>query len=261
MFKASDSDREDQNNDGDISPLHKETHPELYEDAPTTRTAESQEDTSIEIEIPGRAVYAEETDVEVGTEEGRVVKEIRFPSDNEDDYKVPGPGPESEDGTEPEIQYKDGEEDESVESSPQREVVYRKTRASTRNQRRRNRVKIQRDQAEKHVKERLDTKHVKMRLGKGASRNTHQKPRTPSTEILSDEDAQAKPQTVSPKSTSMLTRHWKKQPWKKQIKKEVKVRGWEEQESAEEEPTYSDHEEEEDEQDNKVSKNKKNQRQ
>ena len=189
--------------------------------------------------------------MEVGSEEGRVVEEIRFPTDNEDDYEVPGPGPESEEGTEPEIQYEDGEEDKSVESSPQREVVYRKTRASTRNERRRNRMKIQRDQAEKHVKERLDNKHVKMRLGKGASRNTHQKPRTPSTSIPSDEDA---PRMVSPKSTAMLTKHWWKQPWKNQIKKEVKVRGWEDQESAEEEPTYSDHEEEEDEQDNKVSK-------
>ena len=98
-----------------------------------------------------------------------------------------------------------------------------------------------------------------MRLGNGASKNTRQKPRTPSTEILSDEEARAKPQSVSPNSTSELTREWKNKPWRKHIKKEVKIRRSEDQESEEEQ----DHEvEEEDVQDTKVPKNKKkNQRQ
>ena len=95
-------------------------------------------DTSIEIEIPGRAVYAEETDVDVGSEESRVVEEIRFEFDNEDNYEVPGPGPESEVDTEPEIQYEYGEEDESVESSPPR-VFRKKSKTAARNQQRRNR--------------------------------------------------------------------------------------------------------------------------
>ena len=98
-----------------------------------------------------------------------------------------------------------------------------------------------------------------MRLGKDAPKKTRQKSRTPSTEIPSDEDARAASRTVSPKSTSELTREWKNKPWKKNTKKEVKVRGWEEQESEEE---INVDVEEEDVQDTKVSKNKKkNQRQ
>ena len=139
---------------------------------------------------------------------------------------------------------------ESVESSPKREVFIKKSKSAARNQRRRYRAKVTRNQAKKHVKERLDADHPKMRLGKGASKNTRQKPRTPSTEILSDDDARAKPRSVSPKSTSEMTREWKKKPWRQHIKKEVKVRGWESQES----------EEEEDVQDTKVPKNKKKNR-
>ena len=51
--------------------------------------------------------------------------------------------------------------------------------------------------------------------------NTCQKPRTQSTEVLSDEDVHAGPRPVSPKSTSELTREWKNKPWRKHIKKEV----------------------------------------
>ena len=146
-----------------------------------------------------------------------------------------------------------------MESSPKREVILKKSKSAARNQRRRDRAKVRRNQTKKHVKERLDADHVKMRLGKGASKNTRQKPRTPSTEILSDDDARAKPRTISPKSTSELTRKWENKPWRKHITKGVKVRGWEDQESEEEQ----DHEaEEEDAQDTKVPKNKKkNQRQ
>ena len=75
-------------------------------------------------------------------------------------------------------------------------------------------MKIRRDQAEKPIHERIDNNHVKMRLGSGLSKNTRQKSRTPSTEILSDEYSRAEPrnetQTISPKSTSMLTKNWKK---------------------------------------------------
>ena len=125
-------------------------------------------------------------------------------------------------------------------------------------------TKIRRDQAEKPVHERIDNKHVKMRLGEGASRNTRQKPSTPLTEILSDEDSRAGPRartrTISPKSTSMLDRHWKKQPWKNYIKKENRVQVRDEKDQESEEPTNSEYEEEDD-RDYKVSKNKKNQRQ
>ena len=125
-------------------------------------------------------------------------------------------------------------------------------------------TKIRRHQAEKPVHERIDNKHIKMRLGGGASRNTRQKPSVPSTEILSDEDSRAEPRaetrTISPKSTSMLARHWKKQPWKNYINKENKVRVRDEEDQESEEPTNSEYEEDDD-QDNKVSKNKKNLRQ
>ena len=86
-----------------------------------------------------------------------------------------------------------------------------------------------------------------MRLGK---KNTRQKPRTSSTEILSDVDARAKPRSVSPKNTTEMTQLWKKKPWGQHIKKDVATRGWESQESVEEE----------DAQDTKVSKNKKKNR-
>ena len=103
-----------------------------------------------------------------------------------------------------------------------------------------------------------------MRLGSGSSKNARQKSRTPSTEILSDEYSRAEPwaetRTVSPKSTSMLTKNWKKQSWKNYIQKEVKVRE-EEDDQGSEEPSNSEYEEDDDDQDNKVSKNKKNQRQ
>ena len=173
--------------------------------------------------------------------------------------EAPESGSETEDDTKPEYQYEYGEEDESVESSPKRKVAPKKSKSAARNQRRREREKIRRDQAKKHAKDRLDTSHANMRLGNGASRNTRQKPRPPSVEILSDEETHAKPRSVSPKTTSELTQEWKNKPWKKHIKKEVKIRSWEDQE-PEEEP---DHEvEEEDVQDTKVPKiKKKNQRQ
>ena len=143
-----------------------------------------------------------------------------------------------------------GEDDESVESSPKREVFIRKSKSQRRNQRRRYRTRVTRNQANIHVKERLDASHPKMRLGKGAPKNTRQKSRTPSTEILSDDDARAKPRSVSPGTTAEMTNEWKKKPWRQHIERDVKVRGWESQES----------EEEEDVQDTKVPKNNKKNR-
>ena len=107
-----------------------------------------------------------------------------------------------------------------------------------------------RDQEKKHATERIDATHPKMRLGKGATKNTRQKPRTSSTEILSDDDARAKPRSVSPKTTAEMTHLWKKKPWGKHNKKEAATRGWESQESVEEEDV----------QDTKVPKNKKKNR-
>ena len=105
------------------------------------------------------------------------------------------PGPESEieidEDQEPEYEYSD--DNESAEPSPEREVFTKKSNSADRNRRRRYRKKVARDQDTKHVRDRIDASHPKMRLGKGMSKNTRQQPRTSSTEILSDVDARAKP--------------------------------------------------------------------
>merc|ERR1712051_1014561 len=81
------------------------------------------------------------------------------------------------------------EVDESEEPTPEREVFITKpSKSASRNKRRRKRIKTERDQDRKHVTERIDASHPKMRIGKGASRNTRQNPRTPSTEIVSNEE-------------------------------------------------------------------------
>ena len=104
------------------------------------------------------------------------VKETR--NESEDDYEVPEPESEIEIGTEQEYQNEYGEDDDSVESSPKREVFIKKSKSQRRNQRRRYRTRVTRNQANIHVKERLDASHPKMRLGKGAPKNTRQKSRT-----------------------------------------------------------------------------------
>ena len=89
-------------------------------------------------------------------------------------------------------------------------------------------------------------------------RNTSKRPRTPSTEIMSDDDAPVNPRTISPKSTSMLARNYRNYQRNFNKKKNrVKVHRGEEKESKE--PSDSDYEE--DERDSKMSKKKKNQRQ
>ena len=46
------------------------------------------------------------------------------------------------------------------------------------------------------LRERINTSHPKMRLGNAATKNTRQKARTSSTEIMSDVDARAEPRSV-----------------------------------------------------------------
>ena len=154
--------------------------------------------------------------------------------------------------TDQEYQNEYSEDDDSVEPSPEREVFFKNSKSADRNRRRRHRRKVMRDQEKKHATERIDATHPKMRLwDKGATKNPRQKPRTPSTEILSDDDARAKPRSVSPKTSTEMTQLWKKKkPWGKHIKKEAATRGWESQESVEEEDV----------QDTKVPKTKKKNR-
>ena len=119
-------------------------------------------------------------------------------------------------------------------------------------------LKRKHDQAQKTVHERIDATHVKMRLGRGAKKDARKRPRTPSTEMTSNDDVPNKPRTVSPRRTSMLEQNYRscKRNFNKKTNK-VKTRRGEENDS--EEPTNSELEKIE-EQDSKVSKNKKNNR-
>ena len=166
--------------------------------------------------------------------------------------------PESEEGYEPEREIEDESEEESVESSPR--VIIRKTATGNRNRRRAQREKILRDQATKPAHERLGTKHVKLRLGGGVARSTRKRTRTPSTEIMSDENevTPVNPGTVSPKSTAMMARY-ERNYLRNFNKRKNKVKVYKEAEDSEE-PSDSEYEEE-DQRDSKMSKSKKNQRQ
>ena len=112
-------------------------------------------------------------------------------------------------------------------------------------------VKRKCHQAQKSVHERIDDTHVKMRLGKGAKKDARKRPRTPSTDLTSNDDAPNKPRTVSPKYTSMKERNYRVvQGNSKKKTNRVKTRTKEEYNS--EEQTNSENEEEE--RDTKVPK-------
>ena len=98
------------------------------------------------------------------------------------------------------VEEEEEEEDESVELSPEREVIIKKSKTADRNRRRRCQRKLTRDQGRKHVTERIDTTHPKMRLGKEGSKNTRQRPRTPSADILSLDDEEDAQDTKMPKN-------------------------------------------------------------
>ena len=116
----------------------------------------------------------------------------------------PEPCPETEEDTDEDHRTVYSEVDESEEPTPEREVFITKpSKSASRNKRRRKRIKTERDQDRKHVTERIDASHPKMRVGKGATRNTPQNPRTPSAEIVSneevdDQDTSAKRQKEKP---------------------------------------------------------------
>ena len=81
--------------------------------------------------------------------------------------------------TEVQIKEEPQSEEESLEASPPRRVVFRDNATSSRNRRRALRNKIRRDQA---------TKPAKQRLSGGAAGRTHRRARTPSTELMSEEN-------------------------------------------------------------------------
>ena len=123
---------------------------------------------------------------EAGSEESIEIKVTK--NESEEELEVPESGSEIEVDTDQEYRNEYSEEDESVEPSPEREVFIKKLKSADRNKRWRYRRKVTRDQEKKHVTERIDATHPKMRLGKEATKNTRKRSRTPSTEILSDDD-------------------------------------------------------------------------
>ena len=123
---------------------------------------------------------------EAGSEESIEIKVTK--NESEEELEVPESGSEIEVDTNQEYRNEYSEEDESVEPSPEREVFIKESKSADRNKRRRYRRKVTRDQEKKHVTERIDATHPKMRLGKEATKNTRKRSRTPSTEILSDDD-------------------------------------------------------------------------
>ena len=157
----------------------------------TTQETEPQEESENEPEDPGRAVYVEESEESVEAEpKNGSEEEIEL---SESDVEILR-GYEQE--QEIELEYKPSEYDEYLEQSPEREVFFKTTKSSNanRNRRRRNRRKLAREQEEKHVTERIDTSHPKMRLG--TPKPSQQRAPTSSTEIVSDTDARAEPRSA-----------------------------------------------------------------
>ena len=114
------------------------------------------------------------------------------------------------------------------------------------------REKVQHDQA---------TKSAKLRLGDGMAGRTNRRSRTPSTEIMSEENEvtplRGEFRTVSPETSAKIARN--NRSFLRVLKKsrrKVELAGEEDNASV-----PSDSEEEEDELDNKASSNQKHQRQ
>ena len=133
----------------------------------------------------GGAVYVEETDTEAESEESIEIEVTRNEFEEEFESEI-----EVDTNQEYQNEYTE-DNDESVEPAPEREVFIKKSKSADRNRRRRHKRKVTRDQEKKHVTERIDETHPKMRL------YTRRKSRT-----SSEDDARAKPQSVNPKTTA-----------------------------------------------------------
>ena len=200
--------------EGDISPLYKESNPELYtEPRPGTpnqphqgvdEQAEHSEEEEVEIEVnqdqTGKQV--------VDTREILSEPELDYDgSDYEDprhqeppieiegqiktepkDYSEEGTGyKESEYGYEHEQNQESGTEIENELTDPptQKRVVQRNKDKPTRNMRRAKRKRINRDQATKSPLDRID-------LSKSANRGANGRSRTPSSESRSEDNARSR---------------------------------------------------------------------
>ena len=148
-----------------------------------------------EPEDPGRAAQSEEESEESIENVPETESEEIILTDSESEVEFLR---SDEQEQENELEYEPSEDDEEFQErtpspSPDREVLFTPSRSTSaiRNKRRRQRKKLQREQESRHVTDRLDTSHPKMRLG------TQKPPRqwapTSSTEIVSDTDARAEP--------------------------------------------------------------------
>ena len=224
-FKAineSNDENKTEESTGAISPLWKDTNLELYDDhtkptkpIPRVRTqyADVAQDEGVEISEES------EKDVEVEPVGNQVVEtsavHSEFDYDQEEvDYDPEEPErnketeetkaqikeePQSEDGYKQDRET-NNESEEEAPASPPRRVIFRDTATGKRNKRRARREKIKRDQA---------TKPAKQRLGDGMAGRTHRRSRTPSTEIMSDENEvnPANQQRVSPETKAKIERN------------------------------------------------------
>ena len=159
---------------------------------------------------------------------------------------------ETEDGYEQDWETGVETEDESAEASPQKQVVLRSKGKMTRNMRRAKRKKIEHDQA---------TKSPLLRLGENTNKETHGRSRTPSTEIMSDENALSRTnrQKYSPESTAAVQR--KDWNWMRVLDKAgTRVKLWKEEDedeaTKEKADGHSNHDRRVHKKDNKMPKNK-----
>ena len=166
--------------------------------------------------------------------------------------------PQNEEG------YKQDSESEEVAPAPAcppRRVILKETRAA----KRRKRFKTLRKARKESIEHDQATKSPKLRLGDRKAGSSNRRTRTPSTEIMSEEN-EVTPlrgafRTVSPETTATIDRN-NRNFLKNLQKSRRKVELAREEENASE-PSDSEEaeEDEEDEMDDKASRNQKNQRQ
>ena len=163
--------------------------------------------------------------------------------------------PQSEEGYEQDREI-NNESEEEAPASPPRQVIFRDTPAG----RRRRRFKMLRKARREKIQRHQATKSAKLRLGDGMAGRTNRRSRTPSMEIMSDEENEVTPRNqsrVSPDTTAKMARN--NRTFLRDLKKsrrKVKLAGEEDNASI-----PSDSEDEDDKLDKKVSRNQKHQSQ
>ena len=202
-FQALNENENENKDDWRSPPTKKDTKQWHHDEEPATQEAVPLVESESETETQGRSTHAEVTEAKSESEESIEVEIARH--EYEVDPEVPESDFEDRGRDEEELEAEgEGEEeeveDESVEPSPERKVILRKSKSASRNRRQRRQRKLTRDQETKHVTERIDATHPKMRRGKEAPKNTRKRSRTPSTDILSVDDKEDAQDTKMPKN-------------------------------------------------------------